>query len=357
MTVRWALALASASAFFCAFALSPARADEVESNTNRPGGDYKNFEMVPTIGSFSSCQSACVFDEKCKAWTFVQSGIQGPNAHCGLKSGVPKANKDKCCTSGLPVRAHGCEIGGKTRMDVLDRDCQEAQSTGCIKRLLSEEQYKACLSAHPVTSSGCMIGGVMRSDVADIDCREAEPKVCIKHLLTDQQYQNCLESQTVMTELYNAHNAKRAKHCVPPLLWNQAAADAALAWAKKCTNTHESQDANPVNANPGQWGENLMTFSPAGRVSNADALQNSWYCEIQWYDFNNPKWAGGKKNGCDRPVNGDFTQLVWKATTSVGCAKTQCSFGDYWVCKYSPPGNKNVGDVNSLKANVLPLCK
>ena len=163
-----------------------------------------------------------------------------------------------------------------------------------------------------------------------------------------------------MTELLNAHNAKRAKHCVPALQWDQTLADAALAWAKKCTNTHESQDAaNAVNANPGQWGENLMNFNPSGSSTDANALQNSWYCEIQWYDFNNPKWAGGKKNGCDPPVNGHFTQLVWKSTTRVGCAKQQCPKlgGDYWVCKYAPPGNMNVGDVNSLKANVLPLCK
>ena len=379
MTVRWALALAFASAFFCTFALGPASAAEVESNTNRAGGDYKDFPMEPTIGGFSSCQSSCVFDEKCKAWTFVQSGIQGPKAHCWLKSSAPAGKKDKCCTSGIPVRAHGCEIGGKTRMDVLDRDCQEAQTTGCIKRLLNDAQYKSCLRAQPVVSSGCMIGGVNRKDIADRDCREAQKTGCIKRLLTDLQYTNCLKAQKtagggggtttpggggtttthapVMTDLLNAHNAKRALHCVPKLQWDNTLADAALAWAKKCTNTHESQDGSPVNANPAQWGENLMTFRPAGQTSDATALQNSWYCEIQWYDFNNPKWAGGKKNGCDPPVNGHFTQLVWKSTQRVGCAKTQCSFGDYWVCKYAPPGNMNVNDVNSLKANVLPLCK
>ncbi len=381
MTSRWALALASASVFFCAFALSPASAGEVESNTDRQGQDYKRMEMVPTIAGFAPCQSACVFDEKCKAWTFVRSGVQGPKAICYLKSGASKTRSDKCCTSGIPVRAHGCEIGGKTRMDVLDRDCQEAQTTGCIKRLLTDAQYKGCLRAQPVVSSGCMIGGVNRKDIADRDCREAQKTGCIKRLLTDVQYQNCLKAQKtaggggtttpggggttvshapVMTELLNAHNAKRAKHCVPALQWDQTLADAALAWAKKCTNTHESQDAaNAVNANPGQWGENLMNFNPSGSSTDANALQNSWYCEIQWYDFNNPKWAGGKKNGCDPPVNGHFTQLVWKSTTRVGCAKQQCPKlgGDYWVCKYAPPGNMNVGDVNSLKANVLPLCK
>ena len=195
MTVRWVLALASASAFCCAFAVGLVRADEVESGVNRPYGDYKDFEMQPTIAGFGPCQSACEFDEKCKAWTFVQSGVQGHLAHCWLKNSVPKPVADKCCVSGLPVRAHGCEIGGVVRMDVLDRDCQEAQATGCIKRLLSDSAYAACLRAQPVVSSGCLIGGVVRKDIADRDCREAQQTGCIKRLLTQQQYQNCLQAQ------------------------------------------------------------------------------------------------------------------------------------------------------------------
>ena len=145
-------------------------------------------------------------------------------------------------------------------------------------------------------------------------------------------------------DMLNAHNDKRKLHCVAALQWSADLAAKAQAWANKCTNTHE-----------GTGGENLAFFYPAGQ-SNTTAFQNSWYCEVKWYDFNNPKIVGGFKNGCDAPVNGHFTQVVWKGTTQLGCGKQTCTIngqtGTYWVCKYSPAGNFN--DTNSLQANVLP---
>jgi hypothetical protein len=36
---------------------------------------------------------------------------------------------------------------------------------------------------------------------------------------------------------------------------------------------------------------------------------------------------------------GHFTQLVWRATTELGCARAQCGGIDVVVCQYDPPGN------------------
>jgi hypothetical protein len=196
MIARWAFALASVTVVCCAFGVGLARADQLEPGVNRPYGDYKDFNVV----SPSLCQSACLYDEKCKAWTYVNPGPQDkgrtgkPMGHCWMKNSVPKPVKDSCCISGV-TSYHGCVIGGVLRKDIEERDCEEARTTGCIRRLLSDAAYKACLRAQPVVSSGCLIGGVMRKDIADKDCKEAQQTGCIKRLLTDQQYQSCLQAQ------------------------------------------------------------------------------------------------------------------------------------------------------------------
>jgi hypothetical protein len=45
-------------------------------------------------------------------------------------------------------------------------------------------------------------------------------------------------------------------------------------------------------------------------------------------------------NGYDysNPVYGHFTQIVWVATTELGCGVAQCSGGAFYVCQYNPPG-------------------
>jgi len=36
-----------------------------------------------------------------------------------------------------------------------------------------------------------------------------------------------------------------------------------------------------------------------------------------------------------------YTQIVWPATTHVGCAVASSATTDYFVCRYSPTGNKD----------------
>jgi uncharacterized protein YkwD len=263
----------------CAGVVGQAKAWTVENSTNRAGGDYRNFEIVPLQNSIAGdlvakrCEEACQKDSRCKAWTAVRPGLQSKNGMCWLKDRVPAARADACCTSGANIKV--------------------IKSSGKL----------------PVTTGGA--------------------------------------APAAWTDMLKAHNDKRKLHCVPALKWSADLAAKAQAWANKCTNAHE-----------GGGGENLAFFFPAGQ-SNATAFQNSWYCEVQWYDFNNPKLVGGFKKGCDAPVNGHFTQVVWKGTTQLGCGKQTCTMngqtGTYWVCKYAPGGNRS--DTDSLKQNVLaPKC-
>ncbi len=63
------------------------------------GADYSNFWVA--LAERKLCQDACRSDAKCAAWTFVNPGVQGPQARCWLKSRVPQASRNECCTSGV----------------------------------------------------------------------------------------------------------------------------------------------------------------------------------------------------------------------------------------------------------------
>jgi 1-phosphatidylinositol phosphodiesterase len=73
-------------------------ASSLEWNVNRPGFDYSSFELPAP--SPDSCQSSCMKDPACVAFTYVNPGVQGPNAHCWLKNAVPAPVPETCCVSG-----------------------------------------------------------------------------------------------------------------------------------------------------------------------------------------------------------------------------------------------------------------
>jgi hypothetical protein len=71
----------------------------IASGVNLYGADYSNFWNASPEPKL--CQDACRSDTKCAAWTYVQPGVQGPQSRCWLKSRVPQATKNDCCTSGI----------------------------------------------------------------------------------------------------------------------------------------------------------------------------------------------------------------------------------------------------------------
>jgi len=71
----------------------------MEKDTDRPGMDYKNFDLPSPDPNH--CQNACINDPQCKAFTYVKPGIQGINARCWLKTGVPALKQSTCCISGI----------------------------------------------------------------------------------------------------------------------------------------------------------------------------------------------------------------------------------------------------------------
>jgi len=73
-----------------------------EMNANRPGAEYRNFEIGPHP---ELCRNACLAEAPCAAFTYLSPGIQGPGARCSLKSAVPPIVADACCVSGIKPAA------------------------------------------------------------------------------------------------------------------------------------------------------------------------------------------------------------------------------------------------------------
>lgn len=83
-------------------------ASAYEVGTDRPGSDIRNFEIGAKLMNYiDPCVRACGGDSRCKAWTVVRPGVQGPNARCWLKHAVPRPVRNNCCTSGIYDRNPG----------------------------------------------------------------------------------------------------------------------------------------------------------------------------------------------------------------------------------------------------------
>ncbi|KAI9112362.1 hypothetical protein K1719_016559 [Acacia pycnantha] len=80
----------------------------------------------------------------------------------------------------------------------------------------------------------------------------------------------------------------------------------------------------------GKYGENLA--GSTGDLSGAAAVK-LWVDEKADYDYNSNSCAAGKQCG-------HYTQVVWRNSIRVGCAKVKCNNGGTFIgCNYDPPGN------------------
>jgi pathogenesis-related protein 1 len=140
------------------------------------------------------------------------------------------------------------------------------------------------------------------------------------------------------SEMIAAHNRWRQAAGVPDIRWSPPLAATAQQWADNLKN---QQSCKPSHSPASGMGENLYWASPMRHSSGAVALQSinaakvvdSWGSEKQDYDHAANTCAAGK-------MCGHYTQVVWRSTTDIGCAKAVCSDqSQVWVCNYTPPGN------------------
>eukprot|EP00667_Euglena_gracilis_P003082 EG_transcript_3090 len=125
-----------------------------------------------------------------------------------------------------------------------------------------------------------------------------------------------------------AHNVLRCMHGLPPVTWSSTLAASAQTWASVCNGAVTNISMRLAM----NFGENLV--GTTGALARPQAYVNVWYdTEIDLFDFSLPML---------QPGTGHLTQVIWKSTTEIGCARCERGDGSDWkftVCQYSPPGN------------------
>ncbi len=129
------------------------------------------------------------------------------------------------------------------------------------------------------------------------------------------------------------HNTTRAEVRQPVLVWSDALAADALAYARELARTGRFEHAPQPRGMPNQ-GENLWTGTRG--AYRYDEMAGHWIDERRV--FVNRPMPDASTTGDYRDV-GHYTQIVWRGTREVGCAMASNARDDFLVCRYLPTGN------------------
>lgn len=129
------------------------------------------------------------------------------------------------------------------------------------------------------------------------------------------------------------HNTARASARVPELTWDDALARDATGYARELARTGKFEHSKQPRGNPNQ-GENLWTGTR--RAYRYDEMAQHWIDERRF--FVNGPIPNASTSGRFEDV-GHYTQIIWRATTRVGCGFASNARDDYLVCRYTPAGN------------------
>jgi hypothetical protein len=96
-------------------------------------------------GCYTERASTCALTPKCSFHMISRGCSRGVRTCCPVNlGGTPQVTTGGGTIGGGYI---GCYIGGVLRRDIVQGDCHEAQTTGCIRRLLTAAQYTNCLRA------------------------------------------------------------------------------------------------------------------------------------------------------------------------------------------------------------------
>ncbi|KAK4848798.1 hypothetical protein QYF36_017506 [Acer negundo] len=131
-------------------------------------------------------------------------------------------------------------------------------------------------------------------------------------------------AQNSPEDYVRAHNAARAQVGVGAIKWD----DWVASYAQNYANQRKG-DCKLVHSG-GPYGENIAWGS--GDLTGTAAVK-LWVDEKPKYNYNSNSCVGGE---CRH-----YTQVVWRNSVRLGCAKVKCDNGrgTFITCNYDPPGN------------------
>ncbi|KAJ0800342.1 putative CAP domain-containing protein [Helianthus annuus] len=132
-------------------------------------------------------------------------------------------------------------------------------------------------------------------------------------------------NKNVINDFISIQNQARAALHMPPLVWDTRLARYADLYARE-----RRQDCLLKHSN-GPYGENI--FWGSGDGWNPAQAAAAWVAERRWYTYGS--------NSCNGQECGHYTQIIWKESRRVGCARVTCfqGRGVFMICNYDPPGN------------------
>ncbi|KAL0965121.1 hypothetical protein UPYG_G00277080 [Umbra pygmaea] len=147
------------------------------------------------------------------------------------------------------------------------------------------------------------------------------------------------ELDQFVRELLKSVNAYRSQHGAGPLQLSPALTKEAQEWAAHLISTNTLKNSNRGH------GETIFCYSSSSKAPPAGSyVTDSWYKNIEKYDFSSP----GFKNGA-----GNFTQMVWRSSKQLGVGLATDGQGKFIaVAFYDPAGN--ITNPGYFKDNVKP---
>jgi len=167
------------------------------------------------------------------------------------------------------------------------------------------------------------------------------------------------EEKTAVVNRHNDFRSKRNETYQPcaasdmeAMVWDDALAEEAQAWADGCIGDHAEGAGS-------QFGENLYMSMPKTDYDAKELASgvDDWYSEMK-----DSVWGIDDRKGTSKPgaTCGHYWQVIWARSNKVGCGVASCKSslmisgadqgpGLLLVCRYQSPASlKDAGDTNSL---------